>query len=333
MATKPIRLLLVEDNPADACLFLEVITDTPGVAFSIRQTDRLEPALARLGEEGFDVILLDLRLPDATGLETFVQTYAEAPDIPIIVLTGTDDDTLALRCVKGGAQDYLVKGEITAQILVRTIRHAIERHRLLLELEKTAALLARKSEALNQTLRRVEETAMKRSLVSLETCADRALAALARPIAEAGARITRDPLPEVQGDPNLLVQLYQHLIGNAVKFVRGVRPEIHLTAERDGNQWHLGVKDNGIGIARRFRDRVFLPFQRLNGRQAFAGTGIGLAICRRIVERHGGRIWVDSKPGGGSHFRFAILDTAERALTGTAAPAPGAAKQERASNP
>lgn len=125
-------------------------------------------------------------------------------------------------------------------------------------------------------------------------------------IKESGAAIACDPLPTVSGDPLQLAQLLQNLAGNAIKF-RGARaPRIHLRAEADDGFWHFSVEDNGIGIAPDYFDRIFVMFQRLHSRAAYPGTGIGLAICKKIVERHGGRIWVESEAGKGSTFHFTL---------------------------
>ncbi len=123
-------------------------------------------------------------------------------------------------------------------------------------------------------------------------------------VKETGAQIIRDKLPDVWGHPTLLTQLYQNLIGNALKFCGDQPPIIHLTfEEREGAQI-FGVKDNGIGIATKYVREIFKPFRRLHGRAKYEGSGVGLAICRKIVDRHGGKIWVESEPGKGSHFRF-----------------------------
>jgi signal transduction histidine kinase len=148
--------------------------------------------------------------------------------------------------------------------------------------------------------------AKKREKLSLDECANRALEALAMRVQETGAEVTRDELPEVWGDSTLLTQLYQNLIGNALKFCENQHPLIHLTVEeRDGDQI-FGVKDNGIGIEPKYAQQIFQPFRRLHGQAEYEGSGIGLAICRKIVERHGGKIWVESEPGKGAHFRFTI---------------------------
>jgi light-regulated signal transduction histidine kinase (bacteriophytochrome) len=134
-----------------------------------------------------------------------------------------------------------------------------------------------------------------------------ALANLQGAIEEAGAAVTYDDLPVVMGDQVLLIQVFQNLIGNAVKFRSPERPcDIHIGCEKNGTDWEFSVKDNGIGIESEYYERIFLIFRRLHTQQKYAGTGIGLAICKKIVERHGGRIWVESKPGEGSTFRFLL---------------------------
>jgi PAS domain S-box-containing protein len=134
----------------------------------------------------------------------------------------------------------------------------------------------------------------------------KALANLRAAVAESGAAVTHDPLPIVMGDGPQFVQLFQNLLSNAVKFRENDVPRIHVSVKMDGNEWVFCVKDNGIGIDPRHADRIFAVFQRLHTRREYPGTGIGLAICKRIVERHGGRIWVESLPGEGSAFRFTI---------------------------
>ncbi len=134
----------------------------------------------------------------------------------------------------------------------------------------------------------------------------RAMENLRFSIEEGGAVITQDAMPTIMADVSQLAQLFQNLIGNALKF-RGERlPEIHIGAKRQDDHWLLSVRDNGIGIDPEQADRVFLVFQRLHGRDKYPGSGIGLAICKRIVERHGGRIWVESEVGSGSVFLFTI---------------------------
>ncbi len=132
-----------------------------------------------------------------------------------------------------------------------------------------------------------------------------AIANLRDGVVETGARITHDPLPTVAADDAQLVQLFQNLISNALKF-RRQRPEIRVGAVRSGDVWQLSVSDDGIGIDMTYSQRIFKIFQRLHTREEYPGTGIGLSICKRIVQRHGGKIWVESLPGRGSTFHFTL---------------------------
>ena len=135
---------------------------------------------------------------------------------------------------------------------------------------------------------------------------DQALDNLQVTIEENQATVTHDPLPVVTGDDTQLAQLFQNLIGNAIKFRSAEPPKIHITASDKNGVWEIAVTDNGIGFDPQHANRIFQMFQRLHGPTKFPGTGIGLALCKRIVERHGGRIWVDATPGQGSTFFFTL---------------------------
>lgn len=138
---------------------------------------------------------------------------------------------------------------------------------------------------------------------------DGAVSNLEMAIRDTGAVLMRDPMPRVMGDETQLIQLFQNLIGNALKFMRPeVKPAIHVGARRIGKAWELFVRDNGIGISPEYFDRIFIIFQRLHSKAEYPGTGIGLSLCKKIVERHGGRIWVESRPGEGTTFLFTIPD-------------------------
>lgn len=152
------------------------------------------------------------------------------------------------------------------------------------------------------------------SPVDLEEVMGQAVRQLSAAIEETGAEVTHDPLPQVQGDASLLVQLLQNLIGNGLKFRGEARPRIHVGARRspgDEDLWEFTCTDNGIGIDPQYEDKIFVIFQRLHGRDSYGGTGIGLAMCKKIVEHHGGRLWLDSGPDGaagspGSTFRWTL---------------------------
>ncbi|AFM25310.1 sensor histidine kinase [Desulfomonile tiedjei] len=131
-------------------------------------------------------------------------------------------------------------------------------------------------------------------------------------IEEKGAEITCNHMPILMGDPIQLIQLLQNLIGNALKFGPAISPKVHVSAQQNGNEWIFSVKDNGIGIQQKYFERIFVIFQQLSKKGPFHGTGIGLAVVKKIVERHHGRVWVESEVGTGSTFYFTIPDRMER---------------------
>ena len=139
-----------------------------------------------------------------------------------------------------------------------------------------------------------------------EEVLESALGNLRMAIQESGSVVTHDPLPVVSADRTQLVQLFQNLIGNAIKFRSDDHPKIHVSAQENGREWVFSVRDNGIGFDPEHKERIFVIFQRLHSRGKYPGTGIGLAVCKRIVERHVGSIWVESAPGQGSTFYFTI---------------------------
>ncbi len=164
-------------------------------------------------------------------------------------------------------------------------------------------------------LSRVETRGEPLAPTDVEAVVKRTLAALSRAIEDVGAEVRYDPLPTVMADQAQLGQVFQNLIANAIKFRReDVVPRVHISAElgppsvgEGKGEWRFAVEDNGIGIDPQQADRIFKIFQRLHTRQEYEGMGIGLALCKRIVERHGGRIWVESEPGRGSTFYFTLL--------------------------
>jgi PAS domain S-box-containing protein len=142
--------------------------------------------------------------------------------------------------------------------------------------------------------------------VDVEAALRRALMNLKNAIDESSAAVTNDPLPKLRGDDMQLAQLFQNLIGNALKFRSPSVPRVHVSCTEIGEAWEFGVSDNGIGIDPQYFERIFMVFQRLHNKTEYPGTGIGLAICKKVVERHGGRMWVTSQPDQGTTFHFTL---------------------------
>jgi light-regulated signal transduction histidine kinase (bacteriophytochrome) len=142
--------------------------------------------------------------------------------------------------------------------------------------------------------------------VASETALAKALVNLRGAQEASGAVVTHGEMPEVFADSGQLVQLFQNLVGNAMKFRGADAPRIHVAGEARSQVWVFTVRDNGIGLDPQYSDRIFMMFQRLHNKAEYPGTGIGLAICKKIVDRHGGRIWVESQPGEGCTFGFTL---------------------------
>jgi chemotaxis family two-component system sensor kinase Cph1 len=142
--------------------------------------------------------------------------------------------------------------------------------------------------------------------VDCNAVVEEVLSGLQSAIQESGAAITHAQLPAVWADRTLMTQVFQNLIGNAIKFRGKERPAVSVEAEEDGHQCLFSVRDNGIGIAPEFAENIFVVFQRLHARAEYPGNGIGLSICKKIVELYGGKIWMESQAGSGSTFKFTM---------------------------
>lgn len=161
---------------------------------------------------------------------------------------------------------------------------------------------------------RVSTRGREFELIDSQRALDEALSNLAAAVDESRAMVVYDTLPVVPADAIQLSQVFQNLVGNAVKFRGEAAPRIRVAASDLGCEWRFAVKDNGIGLEAQYAEKVFVIFQRLHSRQEYPGTGIGLAICKRIVERHGGRIWFESEPGAGATFYFTLPKREETTL-------------------
>lgn len=145
--------------------------------------------------------------------------------------------------------------------------------------------------------------------VDTEAVVDDVLTGLQVEIEDSDAEVEVGSLPTVSADRNQLEQVFQNLVSNALKYTEGGSPRVEIDAEKRGGEWAFRVADDGIGIDPEWQDRIFEVFERLHSREEYDGTGIGLSVCQKIVERHGGDMWVESEPGDGSTFWFTIPDT------------------------
>lgn len=363
MEPQTIRMLLVEDNPADARLLQETLLEAETVQIECVHSTRLQTALQRLDAEPFDIVLLDLNLPDSEGLGTYAAVSAHAAQVPIVILSGFDNDTIATMAVQQGAQDYLVKDMVNARSLVRAIQYAIERHRLRLVVEQVLLqdlqrkdvflshvshelrsplaaiyqfvtivldglagdLNAEQQEYLEITLRNVKQLqtmindllevsradtgkitieSHRTSLSTLvaDTCATFQQRALVQGI-NLMAEIPED-LPAVYADPDRVLQVLGNLIDNGLKFTpaRGtITVQVRLY-DQDPNFLCVSVRDTGSGVRPEDTERLFERLYQSPDTSDMTrkGLGLGLYICRYLVTRHGGRIWVESQYGSGA---------------------------------
>jgi light-regulated signal transduction histidine kinase (bacteriophytochrome) len=162
------------------------------------------------------------------------------------------------------------------------------------------------------TYSRAGTTSEPFALTDLNSVLGRAIVNLKNLIDDSHAEIKHEGLPAVYAHKVQMVQVFQNLIGNAIKFHGSELPRVHISAQQENNEWIIRISDNGIGIDPKYFNRIFHIFKRLHSREKYDGTGIGLAICKKIVEKHGGRIWVESEPGKGSTFCFTIPATSHK---------------------
>ncbi|HUE97029.1 MAG TPA: hybrid sensor histidine kinase/response regulator [Longimicrobiaceae bacterium] len=375
---RPIDILLVEDNPGDARLLQEYLRDARLDEPTLHRVETLAEAREHVKDRRPDVILLDLSLPDAHGIDTVAGALDAAPDVPIIVLTGLDDESVAVNAVQSGAQDYLVKGQVDGAVLGRSIRYAIERKQLarerehLLSAEQEARRRAEAAvQARDQVLRvvshdlgnhlaaiRINSMVLARTIGSAgdaDANQERAEAIIQQVTVmdhlrqdlldvasiEAGRlSISPDPvgpaeilesaadysapmaatknvalkvasdagLVEVHADRDRLLQALGNLVGNAIKFAPKGGEVMLGVAARDG-EVIFSVADNGPGIAPDDADRIFESFWKSTAGNP-GGAGLGLSIVKGIAEAHGGRVWFEPRPEGGSVFRLAVPEGA-----------------------
>jgi signal transduction histidine kinase len=368
VASKPqLRVLLVEDNPADRDLILhelgkvefDVISDAVQTAEEFRQRIKTNPP---------DVVLADYNLGQWRGVEALEILRAEGMDIPLILVSGALGAVTAVECIKQGVTDYVLKDSL-ARLSV-ALRGALKDKEARQERNRNQQALAQKVEELARSNADLEQFAYVAShdlqeplrMVSaytqllaeryrgkLDEQADKyisyavdgaarmqsliqdllafsrvgrqetaigitdcneivgqAMRDLRAAIMESGAMVTHGPLPRLMASSSQLKQVFQNLIANGLKFRRSEAPVIHISAEKRGPDWIFSVADNGIGISAEHAESVFIIFNRLHTRTEYPGNGIGLAISKKIIERHGGTIQAIPNQGGGTIFRFTL---------------------------
>jgi signal transduction histidine kinase len=357
---RDVRVLLVEDNDADAELAVRALRKG-GFAPVYDVVRNAKEFLEYLHKNSYEVVLADYSVPGWNGMETVEILRREGLDIPVIVVSGALGDLRAVECIKHGAADYVLKDHLPR--LPESVRRALDDKQLRHAHRETQEELVRSNRDLEQfayvashdlqePLRMVAtytQLLAERYRGKLDAEADKyihhavdgalrmqtlvndllafsrvgrqgrglestdcnlvvrsAIANLDSAIQESGARVLVADLPTIPADRSELVQLFQNLIGNAIKFRSSAAPEIHIAAQQSGPSWLFSVTDNGIGIGLEHVEIIFVIFKRLHTHAEYPGSGIGLAICKKIVEQHGGRIWVESEPGRGSSFKFTL---------------------------
>jgi two-component system, sensor histidine kinase and response regulator len=359
-ADAKLRLLLVEDNPADVELVLLALRkDGFDISSDVVQT--AEEFTLRIQATAYDLILADYNLPQWSGMEALALLRRKNLDVPLIVVTGYLGEEKAVECIKQGATDCVLKNHLAR--LPTSVRRALEEKRLRKQRRQSEEYLARSNAELEQfayvashdlqePLRmianytqllaeryrgRLDEQADKYIAYAVDgatrmqaliqdllkfsrvgkaeiepratdcrAVVEQAVKNLQAAILESGAAVNWNGLPVVMADAGQLTQVFQNLLANAIKFHGAETPVIQIDSEQKEHDWVLSVSDNGIGISPESWQDVFVIFRRLHTRTEYAGNGIGLSICKKIIERHGGKIWIEAQAKPGCHFKFTL---------------------------
>jgi signal transduction histidine kinase len=362
-----LRVLLVEDNPADIELVLATLRRNGfDVNSDVAQT--AEEFTSRIQTTNYDLILADYDLPQWKGTEALDILCRENLDVPLIVVTGYLGEENAVEYIKQGATDCVLKDRLAR--LPASVRRALEEKQLRdqrrhseEELAQKVAELARSNTELEQfayvashdlqeplrmianytqllaeryrgkldeqadkyiayavdgavrmqaliqdllKFSRVGRAAIEARTTDCRAVVEQALKNLQAAVEESGAVVNWNGLPMVMADLPQLTQVFQNLIANAIKFHGTETPVIQIDGEKKDHEWVLTVSDNGIGIPAESWQDIFVIFRRLHTRTEYAGNGIGLSICKKIVERHGGKIWIEAQAKPGSCFKFTL---------------------------
>ncbi len=355
MTKKTLTLLLIEDNPGDARLIQEMVAETIPGEMRLETCSLLSSGLQRLDADGIDLILLDLSLPDSQGLDT-LRRVLQRTAVPVVVLTGLNDQSVGVTAVHEGAQDYLIKGDVNSQLLVRSIHYAVERHQINQERQKLIGDLEAFAHSVAHDLKAplgpmvlagemlessfgelspeeirqcgqivarsgrkmgsiIDELLLLASVRSQEV--NVSPLAMAEIFSQAQERLSSlienhrasisSPYtwPAALGYAPWIEEVWVNYLSNAIKY-GGEPPEIDVGATLQANEMvRFWIRDNGRGISVKAQTGLFVPFKRLE-QAKIEGHGLGLSIVRRIVEKLGGEVGVNSKPGQGSTFMFTL---------------------------
>ena len=350
------RLLIVEDNDDHADLINHVLSQKSSVTFDSLRARDAKDALEKLEKNDFEVILLDLNLPDSAPEETLKTFTTRFPNLPIVVFTALADERLIANALKWGAQDYLDKSHLRND-MVRSIRYAIERKRVLDLLEQqndelkrfaqtvahevkspvqtilTAFSLVRESTsgALDERLNKLIDLGLQSSdhlsrlvnemLSFAESNTDHIekesvdTDSLAREVIDSLQMMDGysdsdfeivDQLPSVPAFRSQLRQVFHNLLSNTIRYRTEDHLHVELSARESNDEWTFCIADNGIGIDPEHHQRIFDSLYRVHSRDEIPGTGIGLGFVKSVIERHGGKTWVESELGSGSSFYFTL---------------------------
>ncbi|MFA7255611.1 MAG: ATP-binding protein [Candidatus Omnitrophota bacterium] len=362
MADPKIKVLLVEDNPDDAFMVQEMVKAGGGGRYEVSVEGTLSGAKQRLEKEAFDLMLLDFNLPDSRGLATMKSLQESAAYLTIVVITGMDDEAVALKALEIGAEDFLVKSQFDAPLLMRSIKYAVERkrsedlqraskakdeflanmsHELRTPLnsiigfsgvlsKETFGPLNERQKKYTQNiltsgryllalindvldLARVESGMMvlEKSFFSVKSCLEEALSLIGGLDVSEQIQVVTEfagDLGEIQADPLKIKQVLYNLLSNAVKFTPA-GGKIGIRARRNDAGVEIAVWDTGIGIAPENLGKVFDAFTRVENAytKGTEGTGLGTTISKKIIELHGGKIWIESEGAGkGTTVKFTL---------------------------
>jgi len=362
-----LRLLLVEDNPADVELILATLRKD-GFDVSGDVAQNVDEFTARVHETNYDLILADYNLPQWKGTEALDILCRDNLDVPLILVTGYLGEEKAVEYIKQGAADCVLKDRLAR--LSSSVCTALEEKRLRAQRRQSEEALAQKvaelarsnaeleqfayvaSHDLQEPLRmianytqlladryrgkldeqgdkyinyavdgavrmqaliqdllkfsRVTTAQIEPRTIDSRAIVEQAMKNLQAAVKESGAIVNWNGLPTIVADPSQLTQVFQNLIANAIKFHGAEKPVVQIAAERKEHEWVFAVSDNGIGIPVESWQEIFVIFRRLHTRTEYAGNGIGLSICKKIIERHGGKIWIEAQTQPGSCFKFTL---------------------------